>query len=111
MQFFCEISVQLLDACVNNCGKPFHLEVCSRDFVGEVRNILRKVSIPLFENYRNLFYQTQHFNHLSYDLKLNRTPALKFKGMIREWAKLFKNDPQLRYVCLIWITQDLRISI
>lgn len=69
-----QVSLQaltILDACVNNCGKPFHLEVCSRDFVGEVRNFIRK---------------------------LHRTAALKFKGMIRDWAKTFKDDPQLSLI-------------
>ncbi|XP_028406081.1 signal transducing adapter molecule 1-like [Dendronephthya gigantea] len=64
-------ALSLLDACVNNCGKSFHLEICSRDFVSEVRNILKK---------------------------LHRTAALKMKGMIRDWAKLFKNDSQLNLI-------------
>ncbi|XP_046865087.1 signal transducing adapter molecule 1-like [Xenia sp. Carnegie-2017] len=64
-------ALTLLDACVNNCGKQFYIEVCSRDFVGEVRNLLRKI---------------------------HRLAALKLKGMIKEWVKMFKNDPQLSLI-------------
>ena len=32
--------IQLLDACVANCGRPFHLEMASRDFISECRTLL-----------------------------------------------------------------------
>eukprot|EP00794_Sanderia_malayensis_P012248 gene12248-13510_t len=61
-------AVTLLAACVNNCGKPFHLEICSRDFINEARTVIQRAHSKVAE---------------------------QFKENIEQWAKEFKDDPQL----------------
>lgn len=35
-------AIVLLDACINNCGKTFQLEIASREFENDFRKLLQK---------------------------------------------------------------------
>ncbi|KAH9391612.1 Signal transducing adapter molecule 2 [Tyrophagus putrescentiae] len=59
----------LTDALVSNCGKKFHLEVCSRDFETALRNIIASKAQP----------------------KVSERARL----LVKKWAKEFRHDPQL----------------
>ncbi|KAJ6649130.1 Signal transducing adapter molecule 1, partial [Pseudolycoriella hygida] len=65
-------AITLLDACVNNCGKSFHLEIASRDFETDYRKLLKNSE---------------------------GTVAMKLKLSLKKWAESeFKSDPQLNLI-------------
>lgn len=66
-------AITLLDACVNNCGKNFLLEVASRNFEQEYRKLLVK--------------------------NLPQKVSDKLKSLLKKWAENeFKSDPQLNLI-------------
>lgn len=65
-------AITLLDACVSNCGKTFHLEVASREFENEFRRLMAKQQPQV---------------------------AQKMAGLVKKWAEEeFKSDPQLNLI-------------
>lgn len=61
-----------MDACVSNCGKPFHLEIASREFENDLRKLI---------------------NHSQPKI------AERTKGFLKKWAEGdFKTDPQLNLI-------------
>lgn len=62
-------ALTLLDACVNNCGRPFHLEVASREFVNEFQRLLGKAQPQV---------------------------SLKMRALLKSWVENdFRRDPEL----------------
>ncbi|XP_053984837.1 signal transducing adapter molecule 1 isoform X3 [Hylaeus volcanicus] len=65
-------ALTLLDACVSNCGKTFHLEIASRNFENDLRKLV---------------------NHSQPQI------AERTKGLLKKWAEGdFKSDPQLNLI-------------
>ncbi|KAK2105284.1 hypothetical protein P7K49_014798 [Saguinus oedipus] len=102
-------ALTLLGACVSNCGKIFHLEVCSRDFASEVSNVLNKVKNVVYK----LVYNSAN-NRFKKQLPIGKRTSLsecftlnmlghpkvceKLKALMVEWTDEFKNDPQLSLI-------------
>uniref|UniRef100_W8BMY7 Signal transducing adapter molecule 1 n=1 Tax=Ceratitis capitata TaxID=7213 RepID=W8BMY7_CERCA len=71
-------ALTLLDACVNNCGKPFHLEIASREFENEFRRLLGKAQPKISLKMRQLLKNWAQSDFKS-DPELNLIPSLYFK--------------------------------
>jgi signal transducing adaptor molecule len=69
---------QLLDACVSNCGKTFHLEVASRDFETEFRKLLSRSQPKVAEKLRQLLKKWAESDFRN-DAQLNLIPSLYAK--------------------------------
>ncbi|KRT85338.1 SH3 domain-containing protein [Oryctes borbonicus] len=72
------LAVTLLDACVKNSGKTFHLEIASRDFENEYIRLLTKSHPKVVQ---------------------------KLKESLKKWAEedAFKNDPQLNLIPSLYV--------
>lgn len=68
--------LQLLDACIKNCGQKFHLEIASREFENDFKRLLAKAPVPI---------------------------AQKMRVSLKKWAEgEFKTDAQLGLIPMLY---------
>lgn len=70
------IFIQLLDACVNNCNKPFHLELASRDSEQELYKLVKHKLHPQVASQLKLCLKKWAENDFKTDSQLSLIPAL-----------------------------------
>lgn len=68
-------ALTLLDVCVNNCGKIFHLEIASRDFETDLRKLVNHSEPKIAEKMRELLKKWAE-NDFKTDPQLNLIPSL-----------------------------------
>jgi len=73
------LTLIVLETCVKNCGKPFHLLVCQKDFTSELFN---RVISPGVE--------------VSTSIQDRDREVFKMLSLIQSWAHAFSPDPDLR---------------
>ncbi|XP_016990246.1 signal transducing adapter molecule 1 [Drosophila rhopaloa] len=81
-------AITLLDALSNNCGKPLHLEVASRDFETEFRRLLLKAQPKVSLKMRQVLKNWAD-NDYKNDRELDLIPALY--AQLRQEGHDFKN--------------------
>ncbi|CAK9833178.1 Signal transducing adapter molecule 1 [Anthophora retusa] len=68
-------ALTLLDACVSNCGKIFHLEIASRDFESDLRKLINHSEPKIAERMRGLLKKWAEGDFKT-DSQLNLIPSL-----------------------------------
>lgn len=87
-------AVILLDACVSNCGKKFHLEVASREFITEARKLLAKGHPKVIERFKIVVKKWSE-NEFKSDPELNVIPAFVFQLREEGYDFTDPSKPQL----------------
>ncbi|XP_055308219.1 signal transducing adapter molecule 1-like [Sitodiplosis mosellana] len=71
-------AITLLDACIKNCGRTFHLEVASREFETEFQRLMTKVHTSVAQKMR-ISLKKWAENEFKTDHVLNLIPSLYLK--------------------------------
>lgn len=85
-------ALTLLDLCVENCGRAFHLEMASPDFISECRTLLSadKANTKVLKKLR-LLIQKWAQNEFKNDSSLDSIPSL-YKSLKQEGADFSPED-------------------
>lgn len=92
----------MLDACIKNCGRTFHLEIASRDFETEFQRLLSKVSSPVSQKMR-ISLKKWAENEFKTDPQLNLIPSL-FQKLQNEGADFIELSTEVSK------TQSMRLN-
>ncbi|RZF35387.1 hypothetical protein LSTR_LSTR009772 [Laodelphax striatellus] len=105
-------TLTVLETCVKNCGKRFHVLVCSKEFIQELVKLIEPTSPSWLES---LPPSLQSFsNTLSARLPVEKGPKYdpptavqeKVLSLIQSWADAFRNQPEMSGVVQVY--QDLK---
>nr|CAD7401307.1 unnamed protein product [Timema poppensis] len=104
-------AITLLDACANNCGKNFHLEIASRDFETEFRKLLQRSQPRISEKLKQLLKKWAEGDFKS-DPQLNLIPSLysKLKQEGMDFSAHSDMVKQLGYLICLFINKYLSLK-
>lgn len=87
-------TLTLVDSLVSNCGKRFHLEVCSRNFENELIRLITNKSIhnKISEHARSLLKKWAQSKDFKKDPQLNLIPSL-YERLKSEGISFHSSDP------------------
>ncbi|OTF72808.1 signal transducing adapter molecule 2-like protein [Euroglyphus maynei] len=91
-------TLTLLDSLVSNCGKRFHLEVCSRDFENELLRLIRggkNIHPKVSERARLLLKKWAQSKDFKKDPQLNLIPSL-YEKLKSEGLSFHSSEPSKR---------------
>ena len=87
-------AITLLDACVNNCGRNFLLEVASRDFETEFKKLLTKSHPKVVEKLKNMLRKWAE-GEFSKDPQYSLIPSL-YAGLRREGLDFSSEEERVK---------------
>lgn len=85
-------AITLLDSCIKNCGKTFHLEIASRDFETEFQRLMVKASPPVAQKMR-LSLKKWAENEFKMDHQLTLIPQL-FSKLKNDGTDFSEQQPE-----------------
>jgi signal transducing adaptor molecule len=92
-------SLTLLNACVKNCGRTFHLEIASREFINECRSLISDKTHPRVAQKLKLLIKSWAENEFKSDSSLSLIPSL-YNSLKAEGHSFVSDEPQKSKIVL-----------